>query len=535
MKRLRSIMIVLVILSLIGFVSGGGTDRSSGGAGAGQDLSTYPMKTNVTLTYWMELNSPNVSTNYTSMNDTDFAKYVQEETGVKINFISPAVGQGTQAFNLLVASGNMPDIIAYGWNRPPGYPGGPSAALSNKIIIPLNDMLPTLAPEMKKLFDDNPEYDKMIKTDDGVYYIFPVMKLDDYLNTTYGIFIRQDWLDELGLKSPITIDDWNTVLTAFKTRKGAAVPFTIGGMGLFGNGMFIGAYGITKNWYLQNDRVTYGANEPGYRDWLKNMAKWYSEGLWDNNFPTNDQAAIDSNLLTGVSGASAFWIGSGLGRYIPALREMNPKATMTATTYPVLRAGDTPQFNSLLNPFDGAGACITTSCKNPEVAVRFLNYGYTEKGRKTWNYGREGISFTITNGVVNLTPAVTSHAKGWPLGQAWSQFAHGVYPGPYFSERRFLELYYPFPEQIDALEKFTATNMRSHLIPPISPALDESAEFGRIMTNVRSYEDEYTLTAIMGTVNIDATYANYIEQLRRLGMPRAIEIQQKALARYRAR
>jgi putative aldouronate transport system substrate-binding protein len=433
----------------------------------------------------------------------------------------------------------MPDIIDYAWNRQPGYPGGPAAALNNKVIIPLNDLLASYAPDMKALFDANPVYDKMVKTDDGVYYIFPVMKLDDYLNTTYGLFIRQDWLDGLNLKSPVTIDDWYNVLRTFKTAKGASAPFTYAGAGNtfnpFANGMFIGAYGITKNWYLNNGNVAYGANEPAYKDWLKTMAKWYAEGLFDNNFATNDQAATDSNILTGASGASAFWIGSGLGKYLPALRETDPNATMTATRYPVLRTGDTPQFNSLLNPFDGAGACITTSCKNPEIAVRFLNYGYTEKGRKTYNYGREGISYTIDNGVVNLTPAITNHPDGWPLGQAWSKYARGVYPGPYFSERRFLELYYPYPEQKAALGIFTSTNMHEHLMPPVSPTPEESSEFARIMTNIMAYEDEYTLTAIMGNVNIDSTFEGYLTQLKKLGMDQAIEIQQKALVRYNAR
>jgi putative aldouronate transport system substrate-binding protein len=498
---------------------------------------TYPISGDVTLTYWMELNNPNVSSNFTSLNDTEWAKYLQEETGVKINFISPPVGGGQDAFNLLVASGNMPDLIDYGWNRLPGYPGGPAAALANKVIIPLNNYLSSSAPDMKKIFDENPSYDKMVKTDDGIYYIFPVMKLDDYLNTTYGLFVRQDWLDELNLSSPVTIDDWYTMLKAFKIQKNAEYPLTIGGQGLgpFSNGMFIGAYGITKNWYLQDGKVCYGAYEDKYKDWLNTMAKWYAEGLLDSNFATNDVAAMDSNILTGRSGAAPFWIGSGLGKYIPELKKISSKATMAATTYPVLKAGDIPQFNSLLNPFDGAGTCITTSCKSPEIAVRFLNYGYTEKGRKTWNYGREGISYTIDGGVVNLTPAITQNPEGWPLGQAWSRYAHGVYPGPYFSERRFLELYYPYPEQIAALNAFTKSNMRGHLMPPVSPTMEESSEFARIMTNVQSLENEYTLSAIMGNVNIDSTFANYIDQLKGFGMDRAIEIQQGALERYKVR
>jgi putative aldouronate transport system substrate-binding protein len=500
----------------------------------------YPIKTDVILTYWKELNGT-VSPHFTSLNDTEFAKYIQEETGIKVNFISPAVGGGRDAFNLLVASGNMPDIIEYGWNRLPGYPGGPTMALKNKVIVPLDNLL-DYAPDVKRLFDENPNYDKMVKTDDGTYYIFPVMKLDDYLNTTYGLFVRNDWLDELNMQVPVTIDDWYNVLLAFKNKKGAVHTFTfhrntnIGSVfNPFANGMFTGAYGFTKGWFLKDGKTAYGAYEMAYRDWLKTMSKWYDEGLIDTNFATNDGATVDSNILNGLAGACALQIGGGLGRYLPELRAQDPKASMIAAPYPVLKAGETPQFNSMLNPFDGGGACITTSSKNQEIAARFLNYGYTETGRKTWNYGREGISYTINNGVVNLTEVVTDSPEGWPLSQAWSKYAHGVYPGPFFSERRFLELYYPYPEQVDALRVFASANMKPHLMPPVSPAVDESYDFARIMTNVMAYEDEYSLMAIMGTVNIDATFDNFREQLKKLGIDRAIEIQQEALERYNKR
>ena len=39
-----------------------------------------------------------------------------------------------------------------------------------------------------------------------------------------GGIIRKDWLDELGLAVPETLDEWHTVLTAFKEKKGAEAP-----------------------------------------------------------------------------------------------------------------------------------------------------------------------------------------------------------------------------------------------------------------------------------------------------------------------
>jgi len=513
--------------------SGSSTDAASNGT------VTYPINTNEKLTYWVELNPSLVAPNFTNLGDTEFAKQLEKETGVKVEYIHPTVGMGTQSFNLLVASGNMPDIIDYGWSKSVGgYPGGPEAAINNKIIIPLNSYLEKDAPDLKKILDENPDYDKMVKSDSGNYYIFPVMKLDDYLNTTYGLCIRTDWLKDLGLAMPETIDDWYNVLKAFKDKKGATAPFSYAGAGNafypFENGVFIGAFGVNKGLYLDNGEVKFGPYEPGYKDWLVTMNKWFQEGLIDNNFATNDQKAMDSNILTGKTGVFGTWAGSGLSKYMPGTQENDPNATFSAVRYPVLNKGDKPQFNSLLNPFDGAGACITTSCRNPSLAAQFLNYGYTEKGRLTYNYGIEGVSYTMENGLPFMTDEVLKNPDGLPIGQAWSKYSRGVYPGPYFSEKRFLELYYVYQEQKDALGIWTDNDMKKHLMPPVSPTPEESSEYARIINEVNSFVDEFTLKAIMGTEDL-SNFDQYIKQLEKLNIKRALEIQQAALDRYNNR
>lgn len=501
--------------------------------------SSYPISTTEKLTYWMDLNAQNVAPNFKSIGDTEFAKQLQKETGVAVEYIHPAVGSATASFNLLVASGNMPDIIDYGWAKTVGgYPGGPEAAITNKVILKLNSYFDNDAPDLKKLLADNPSYDKMVKTDIGNYYIFPDMKMDDYLNTTYGLNIRTDWLKELNLAVPVTIDDWYNVMKVFKDKKGATAPLSYAGAGNvfypFTNGVFIGAYGITKGIYTTDGKVLFGPYEQGYKDWLTTMAKWYKEGLLDNNFATNDQKAMDANILNNKTGVVPTWPGSGLGKYIPALKALDPNATLAPVKYPVLKAGDKPQFNSLLNAYDGGGACITTSCKNPSLAAKWLNYGYTAKGTLTYNYGIEGVSYTMVNGVPMMTPEVLKNPKGLPVGQAWSIYSRGVYPGPYNSLKHFLEMYYVYQEQTDALTLWTDNDMKKHLMPPVSPSTDESSEYAKIMSDVNSYVDEFTLKVIMGTEPI-TNFDKYVAQLKTLKIDRAVAIQQAALERYNKR
>ena len=107
------------------------------------------------------------------------------------------------------------------------FPGGPEKAIGDGYILKLNDLIDQHAPNLKKFLQENPDIDKMVKTDNGSYYAFPFIRGDEYLRVFQGPIIRKDWLDELGLPVPETIDDWTAMLRAFKEKKGAAAPFSV--------------------------------------------------------------------------------------------------------------------------------------------------------------------------------------------------------------------------------------------------------------------------------------------------------------------
>ena len=119
------------------------------------------MEGNPTITYWMELNG-NVAANYGSMEETAFAKNLQEATGIDIEYQHPAVGQTAEQFNLMLSNTSLPDIIEYSWL---GYSGGPAAAIDDEVIIPLNDVIDQYMPNLKAYLEalmryKNPEWNR---------------------------------------------------------------------------------------------------------------------------------------------------------------------------------------------------------------------------------------------------------------------------------------------------------------------------------------------------------------------------------------
>lgn len=111
-------------------------------------------------------------------------------TGVELEIMQLA---DIDALNLLYASGELPDLIYYS-----GYTGGEQKAIKDKIIQPLNDYM-QYAPDLQAVMDSNELYKKSNTTMDGDIIGFPFIRGDDYLRTSAGLIIRQDWLDDLNI------------------------------------------------------------------------------------------------------------------------------------------------------------------------------------------------------------------------------------------------------------------------------------------------------------------------------------------------
>jgi putative aldouronate transport system substrate-binding protein len=405
--------------------------------------------------------------------------------------------------------------------------------------LKLNDAIDKYAPNLKKYLKEHPEVDKQMKTDDGSYYVFPFVRGDDTLKTFQGPIIRKDWLDELGLPVPTTIDEWHDALKAFKDKKGVAAPLTFLGtpttlFGLNGGG-FIGAYGVIKNFYLSNGDVKYGPMEPGYKDFLTTFHKWYEEGLIDKNIATIDTKTMDSNMTSGRSGASIWNSGAGIGKWQPLIKEKDPKAQLVPAPYPVLHKGDKPMFGQKDFAYVSAGSvAISANSKNVEAAVRMLDYGYSDEGHMFFNFGIEGTSYKLDNGYPKYTDTVMKNPDHLAPAQALALYARGGYNGPFVQDKRYIEQYLTMPEQKDAIQIWSQTDADKYLLPPISPNPTESTELASIMNDVNTLVDEMSLKIILGTVQPDA-FDGYVAKMKTLKIDRAIQIQKAALDRYNKR
>lgn len=524
---------------LLAACSGGGS--GSGTAPGGSDGAQTPNPAGngtgsqdpISLSYWVGI-SASQARSIQTFNDILFYQELEKQTGVRINFEHPAVGSENEQFNLMIASGSLPDMIEYNFTS---YPGGPEKALADNVIIELNDIIEQHAPNLKKFLDENPDLKKQVITDSGKMYVFPGLGIGNR-GVNSGLMIRKDWLDELGLANPVTIDDWTNVLRSFKNEKSVPAPLTLMLSHVLGSHTFNGAFDIGVDFYLDNGAVKYGPIEPGFKDYLAQLNAWYKEGLFDPDFATQDAAAFDAKIINGNSGAFYAFIGGGMGKYLPALEAKDPKYEVVAAQYPVLTAGQEPRFITYPFEYRGSGSVgITTANKNVEATAKWLDYHFTEEGHNLKSWGVEGVTFNWEGDFPRYTGLIMKNPDGLSIGDAMSKYTRVNAPAVGFvGPDEYIEQYYEYPQQKEASAVYSEyqSNASETRMPLVSQSPEEANELATILSEVNTYKEEMILKFIMGSESLD-NFDAYVAQLKRMGIERAIEMKAAAVQRYNER
>jgi len=539
MKRLKGItLLVLVFAMMMSVFTACGPKETAvtldmGETGNVKGEIKYPVETDKELTWWIPLNG-NVAAVAPSLNETPLAEELEKRTGIKVNFIHPTRGQEGENFSLLMASGNTHDITTYSW-----FSYGPDLAIQQGQIIALNDVLEDYAPNLNKIISESEELQKMLKTDEGTYYAFPHIKDDASMARTFkGLMLRKDWLDELGLEVPETIDEWETVLRAFKEKKGAKAPLTLASTtDMLVSRLFIGAYDLDYNYYVEDGKMIYGPvhKSEEFREFLTRMNKWYNEGLLDKNIATNDNAMVQSNILNDESGATYGFASSGMSVYLDAKKD-DPNFKLVAAKFPVLNKGDICEFGYVDSRYHtgNSAAAIGAKSVNKALAMRLLDYLYTDEGHIFSNCGIEGLTYEMVNGEIKPTDFVLNNPEGKTVSQLMSLYSFGTYEAPRMANDAAFISRIKYPEAVEATKIWAVSNQIEHERPKVTLTTAENDEFRALDGEIYTYVNQMVTKFIVGIEPL-SKFDDFVAELKKRGAERCAEIMDIAMQRYNAR
>ena len=563
MRKCKMFGVFSVILAAIMVVgcapaAGGGTGGGAAPAAPGQaaqpaaqaegerryiDGAWFPIVDDpITITWFYELDAKSAVT-MTSYSQIRAYQYVMDLTNINIDFHHPPAGQATESFNLMMASGDLTDIVTRNFRT--GFVGGAARALSEGLILPLNDLMEEYAPNIWRFYQENPDLARLAKTDEGTFYGFHTGNIELVSFSagepppaffTFGWQIRQDWLDQLGLDVPETISEWEYVLTRFRydiDPLGDGVPiYPLVHVGI-NISQWLRAWGYDFGTFSVVDgEVRFGPFQPEYLEFLTTMNRWYEAGLIDPDYVTFDGNQFDNRILNERAGAWTGATSGTLGRLVQLLALRESPARLTGTVQPYIDGGRPFNFDGAAH-FRIGGLAHTISARTnfPVEITRLLDIGYGPFGHQLYNWGFEGESYYIDeNGEFWFTEYITHNPNGLALDDALMPFAPGGNDGPMFLSATKWNRRMWMPEQREAVARWSVGS-HERILPPVSFTPDESNDVANIMSRVNTHRDEMLHRFIMGLVPL-TEFDSYIATLEGMGIRDAIEIHQRAYERF---
>ena len=507
-----------------------------------------------TLTYFFGFESS--ALNYLpggDLNNHQIWSALEDLTGVHLELTVVDASTASDKLNLMLASGDYTDLMNMS-----SYTSGVDAAYEQEIILDLGDRLEENMPNYWTIINSDRKLFGEVQDSGKFLAIYPIK--DEVANPQdMGPFIRMDWLEDLDLEVPQTYDELTEVLRAFKTEKGATEPMALFNTVSLQNGLLSGGFGslaelsanamgtnFSNSFYQEDGEVIYGATAEGTRKYLSWLHDLYTENLINFENMQNRETNPFSDLNAGYA-------ADGTNGYIFSNQPFGGNySTMAASQYgdencnwwPVQdvaeTAGQTIPFfeeNSLVDSTGASAISISSQCDNVEVALQFLDFGYSYEGSllynfgfqkgsgqgqyETWDFDAEGVP-TFDAEVMNSI-ATTNIAS--------SIIATKDLAGVVFDAR----LAFEFGErELSCFEAWSTNKNTSNILGSDTIlTAQEMTDASAIYSDIITYVGTSALQFINGDldVNSDADWNAYVDNITSMGIEKLTSIVQGAYDR----
>jgi len=457
--------------------------------------------------------------------------WLEEQTGVHMDWTHVNTAEQYQIF---FTSGDYTDIVVEAGGTS-AYTGGLDKGIEDDVYVAGNDYLQYM-PNFMAYLNHSEEIRRDCVTDEGTYFFAQVKSGHEPPWT--GPMVRGDWLEDLGLDIPTTYDDWDQMLSLFKSEKGAEAALGLSstlGYDTMGHGLDAG-YGAIGAFYAENgNTVKLGFIEDGFREYIAMMADWYGRGLINRDFMSHVMWVDGQGMVT--SGATGAYDSSVYS--FSFIYPMGSDEEMTWIPVPIAKKSDDaekPHFRHQSTLVSSAVRMILTTAAvdngNDVLAAKWIDYNYTMDCGYLWTFGEQGLDWEFNEEGV---PACTDHYYNNPEGKS-------IYGDMKFQGRG--SHVYIWWREFDTISEIVAdayhtwqdTSDAAYNIPTYGIALtaEEGEDYASPYSDIETYINENIPLFIRGDRSLDE-WDDFVATLYQFGLQDCIDIYQAALDRYNAR
>ena len=330
---------------------------------------------------------------------------MKENYNINVEYVAVPRSSSDDNLNIMMAGGTAPDIV-FTYDQALFYNFAANGALADltEVYSKYGANIAEYCAEAQGIGEVN-----------GTRYA--VMKQRGTEQPRHMGYIRQDWLDELGMEVPKTKEELGEYLYAVKEKKlggDKTVPWAMSGRADTEKNYlnFVGSY-VT----LENDRDAYIYNEaymavtPGSKDGLKQLNQWYNDGLITTDFPTDTTEDV---MKADVANGRAGFVLDDLTQSWDSFKVLNTE--VGHETFVPLYCFDLPD-GTYRNPFEYRYAMFvmvpsTTKDEKLDACMMYLNWLADPENAKLVRYTPDLIE--DENGVAIEPAQEVKDEKGYP-------------------------------------------------------------------------------------------------------------------------
>lgn len=397
---------------------------------------------------------------------------------------------------------------------------------SQEILIPLNDLIKKYMPNLTAVLDEGDYWSEITSTDGNIYAL---PQINQQSLAAPSTFINQKWLDAVGKELPTTADEFLDVLRAFAKDDpngngekdeypiycpSGAVEYTFP---IFGIAMDYSTFSS-----YNGPKMTYIPISDEYKEFLSFWAQAYKEGLINEDCFTATWDDINAiGATSDTLGTIPTW---GVYQHVGTERDEDYVALMPFNNANTIPVSSKVNYGAL---------CISDKCEKPELICKWADYLYSEEGAILALLGAENETFTLDE----------QGKYHWITDGEWGGDMNAI------RNKATLFGWYPAPMKWAALfdegqsnpEELNLYNIRQESLkkgadpfPVLAFAEEELNEKSTLATTIEAYYYEYMAQVITGQLDLDNSWDDYLDNMKKMGVDRLIEINQAAYDRYLA-
>ena len=487
--------------------------------------------------------------------DNDWTHWLQDNTGITIDFFFlPNENPGQKLELMIAANETLPDVID-------------SNLISNGnlynyyldgLVLPMDEYFEKYAywyNEMMDTYFTEAEVEAMLsicRTFDGATLRFPSTYCDpsNYYNPGSVIWLRDDWLEQWGKGVPANVDELYDFLVFCRDNDVNGNGDASDEIGLVGGiGAIINAFCNYSKWqgsYINVDadgKVFMPQVTENYKKAMLYLNKLAAEGLLSTQAFTADDAQLkvmcipetpEQAIVAGFQNHPTSFLDNAAQR-----NSYTPAWPLTSDEY-ANHFIKSPQFQSSTN-------AITTACENPEVAFRLLDYTceYETMIRSRW--GTPGVDFEWvedSTGMICAFPALDYPIVYKAIVNPYADSASKAIWKKDTLTNLPPQLYGGRPgTQSEDPDEIGWSNKNTELLKAVwgmeSPEQtetiifteDEEMQIADIAASLMSYMDESQTAFILGQMDIESEWDNYIATINSIGYEDYMNVVQVAYDR----